>query len=336
MTSTNHEVRPEDLLRLRIPVGRPNPNTQCWILDSHRREVPVGAIGEVYIDGIGVGPGYMNDPVRTQEAFLPNPFDSARTIGKTLYRSGDLGRRLADGTVDLIGRIDSQLKIHGNRVEPGEIEAVLMRLDGVLHAAVAVHPDAMNEPRLDAYVVLETPRVDATRWLRGQIAGQLPAYMVPATVQTLDAMPLTITGKIDRRRLPLPLDRHLVTQIDNAETASTAIQHTIAAIWASVLGGGSAQHLDIHSNFFDLGGNSMRLIAVQAAIERELGQAPRVVDLFQHTTIASLAAHLDATRNGATTDATLFSSTESERVARRRQGRARRSPPPSHAGETHQ
>ncbi|MCM2540693.1 non-ribosomal peptide synthetase [Burkholderia glumae] len=290
MTSANHLVTRDDLRLPRLPVGPPNPNTQVRVLDAHRREVPVGTFGEVHIDGIGITRGYANDTGRTAEAFIPNPFAArADAHGPILYRTGDIGRRLDDGSIDLMGRTDAQVKIRGNRVEPGEVEAALGRMSGVEHAAVKVFEDADGQSQLAAYVVLGTAPDDPERALRRHLERELPSYMVPVSLQVIDAMPTTITGKIDRRRLPEPVVRTGSREVRHLPASAT--EAAIAQIWAHALG---HHDVDTRTSFFELGGNSMQLISVQAALLARFGRELPIVDLFRHPTVELLAAFLDA------------------------------------------
>ncbi|WP_024905423.1 non-ribosomal peptide synthetase [Robbsia andropogonis] len=317
MTSANHVVGHDDLLRPRIPVGRPNPNTLVWILDAHQREVPVGTFGEVYIDGIGITRGYANDPVRTREAFVPNPFATGRGYGPLLYRTGDVGRRLDDGSIDLMGRIDAQVKIRGNRVEPGEIEAALGRIPAVEHAAVKVFEDADGQPQLAAYVVLNASVDEPEYMLRRHLARELPAYMVPVSLQAIAAMPTTITGKIDRQRLPAP---RLQAAVPVSRRATTPTEVKVAAIWAEIL---VVPEVDTRTNFFELGGNSLRLIAVQAGVLTHFGLELPVVELFRYPTVELLASRIDARSgtqaapHGAGTE--VFSTSARRRIEQRKQ-----------------
>ncbi len=290
MTSANHLVTRDDLRLPRLPVGLPNPNTQVRILDVHRREVPVGTFGEVHIDGIGITHGYANDAGRTAEAFIPNPFAARPDAhGPILYRTGDIGRRLDDGGLDLMGRTDAQVKIRGNRVEPGEIEAALGRMGGVEHAAVKVFEDADGQLQLAAYVVLGTAPDDPERALRRHLERELPSYMVPVSLQVIDAMPTTITGKIDRRRLPEPVPR--VGTHPARHLPASPTEAGVAQIWAHALGHAD---IDTRTSFFELGGNSMQLISVQAALLAHFGRELPIVDLFRHPTVELLAGFIDA------------------------------------------
>ncbi|MEV0383888.1 amino acid adenylation domain-containing protein [Nonomuraea sp. NPDC050643] len=273
-----------------VVIGRPVPNSRAYVLDDRLRPVPVGVTGEIYVAGSGVGRGYANRPGLTAERFVADPFGAP---GERMYRTGDLGRYGADGAISYLGRVDTQVKLRGFRVELGEIETVLAAHPGVSVAAAAVRGD-----RLAVYAVAagaEPPATEVRAWL----ATRLPGYMVPDTVVFLNRLPLGTSGKIDRSRLPEPP----LTRPDLGRpyvAPSTATERRLAAIWTQALG---LPEVGRHDNFFDLGGNSIRLLAVLAAL-REHGQDGGVglVDLFRHPTVAALAAHLDTLSDSAAPD----------------------------------
>ncbi|HZM00907.1 MAG TPA: MupA/Atu3671 family FMN-dependent luciferase-like monooxygenase, partial [Planctomycetota bacterium] len=183
------------------PIGRPIANTVFYVLDERLAPLPVGAAGELFIGGDGVARGYLRRPDLDAERFLPDPH--APAPGARLYRTGDLVRCRPDGVFEFLGRTDQQLKLRGHRIEPGEIEALLMRQPGVAEAVVVAEPDASGDRRLAAYVVMRGARTDPER-LRERLAQQLPDYMVPARVAVLDRLPRTPNGKLDRRALSAP------------------------------------------------------------------------------------------------------------------------------------
>ena len=267
-----------------LPIGRPIANTRAYVLDQALNPVPIGVAGELYIGGAGVARGYLGHPAQTAARFVPDPFGAEP--GARLYRSGDLARRRADGDIEFIGRADGQAKLRGFRVEPGEVEAVLKQHAGLRDAAVAVRAEAAGD-RLVAYAVPEpgaAPHEGALATaLRAFLAERLPEYMLPSAFVLLPALPRTPGGKIDRRALPAP-------EIARPEAApaepQTPAQATLAAIWRQVLG---REHIGIHQNFFELGGDSILSIQVIArANQAGLRLAPR--QIFQHQTIAALAA----------------------------------------------
>ncbi|WP_345668759.1 amino acid adenylation domain-containing protein [Streptomyces similanensis] len=251
-----------------VPIGRPLPNMVMRILDHHLQPVPVGAVGELHVGGTGVARGYAGDPARTAERFLPDPYGPA---GSRLYRTGDLARWRTDGSVEFLGRIDNQVKIRGYRIELGEIRAALTASTEVTDAAVI----ATDDQRLIAYIVGDIPDLTDT----------LPDYMTPTTYIQLDALPLTPNGKLDHRALPTPDD----TDTADTHTAPrTPTEERIAAIWSKVLG---LETVGVEDSFFDLGGHSIKAIALVGALRAEGFQAA-VRDVFQHRTIANLAANL--------------------------------------------
>ncbi|MES2936877.1 MAG: non-ribosomal peptide synthase/polyketide synthase [Pseudomonadota bacterium] len=260
-------------------IGAPMANTRIHLLDEQLNPVPVGIAGELYIAGDGVARGYLGRAALTAERFLPEPF--APQPGQRMYRSGDLARWRADGTVEYLGRVDHQVKIRGFRVELGEIQSVLDRQPGVREALVLAREDAPGGARLVAYVCPDEGATLQPAALRAGLAQTLPEYMVPAHVMVLERMPLTPNGKIDRRALPAP-------ELQDAEgyaAPRTPLEHQLAALWAEVL---HLPRVGIHDNFFALGGHS--LLAVQL-IER-MRRADIPVDvrtLFSQPTIAALA-----------------------------------------------
>ncbi|MBV9773534.1 MAG: amino acid adenylation domain-containing protein, partial [Gemmatimonadetes bacterium] len=210
-----------------LPIGRPTGNVRLYVLDGSGEPTPVGVPGELYVGGEGVARGYLGRPGLTAERFVPDPFGGEP--GARLYRSGDRVRWLADGTVEFLGRMDTQVKLRGFRIEPGEIEAVLREHPGVRDAVVVVRADVQ---RLVAYVVAEEGAELERGALRGYVAGRVPEYMVPGAFVVLDALPLSVSGKVDRRALPAP------EQGSDGEYVAprTPAEEVLAAIWAEVLG----------------------------------------------------------------------------------------------------
>jgi amino acid adenylation domain-containing protein len=264
--SIHHPIGDVDPSWTSIPYGRPLANQSFRILDAHMRDVPVGVTGDLYIGGVGVARGYWRDPERTQAAFVDG-----------MYRTGDLGRYGPDGTIEFLGRADTQVKIRGYRVELGEIEAQLSRHPDVADCVVATRGERTNR-QLVAYIVLRN-EVD----LRAHLAGILPAYMVPTWFVTLDRLPLTANGKVDRARLPAP-----EAPTRPSATVETDTERAIAAIWAELL----ELPVGADDNFFSLGGHSLLAIKAVAQIRRSLGQPVAVMDLFKYQTVRELAAQI--------------------------------------------
>ena len=266
-----------------LPIGRPTAGALVYLLDREGEPVPVGVPGELHLGGLCLARGYLGRPETTAAAFVPNPFYSAP--GERLYATGDLAKWRADGAIEFVGRIDGQIKIRGFRVELGEIEAALHRLPGVREAAVIDREDAPGQKRLVAYFVAEpdTP-ADLPRTLRDRLAEALPAYMVPAAFVPLARLPLSPTGKVDRRALPAPPAE--ATTAEGYAPPRTEAEALLAGIWAEVLG---LSRVGIHDNYFALGGDSILSIQIVArAAEAGCRIAPR--QLFQHQTVAELAA----------------------------------------------
>jgi amino acid adenylation domain-containing protein/non-ribosomal peptide synthase protein (TIGR01720 family) len=266
----------------RPTVGRPIANMRAYIVDSELRPVPIGAPGELYLAGVQVARGYLNRPGLTAERFVPDPFGPP---GTRMYRTGDRARWTADGTIDYLGRADDQVKIRGHRIEPGEIETALQAHPDVVAAAVVARADD-GHARLVAYLVpAERKTLPSTSDLRAWLGQTLPEYMLPAAFVTLDALPLTPAGKLDRRALPAP---EYETGAGYAEPR-TAAERELAAIWAEVLGLGRVGR---HDSFFELGGDSILSIQVVSRARAALGVdiSPRA--LFTTPTIAGLAGTL--------------------------------------------
>lgn len=269
----------------RVPIGRPIQNTQLYILDHERRPVPIGVSGELYIGGAGVARGYLNRPKLTAEQFLPNPFHAES--GALLYKTGDLGRYLPDGNVDLVGRIDQQVKLRGYRIEPGEIEATLVRHATVREAVVITREEAAGEKRLVAYVLANQGQSLSTKELRSFLLETLPEYMVPSSIVVLEEFPLTSSGKIDRGALPalIALNGDEQQRKQTFIAPQNAVEHTLGEIWSSVL---KLERVGMNDNFFELGGDSVLAIQIIARA-RQAGLQLAPAQIFQYPTVARLA-----------------------------------------------
>ncbi|WP_133822061.1 non-ribosomal peptide synthetase, partial [Tahibacter aquaticus] len=282
--ATTHEITAVGDPRRSIPIGRPIGNTQVHILDAQGQPVPLGVAGELHIGGDGVARGYLNQPQLTAERFVADPF--SQVADARLYKTGDLGRWLADGTIEYRGRNDFQVKIRGFRIELGEIQAVLARHALVSEALVLAAGEG-NAKRLVAYIVTAAADDAALHEeLRTQLATQLPAYMLPSAFVSLARLPLTANGKIDRAALPLPEQQAAVFVAPQGE-----IETALAAIWSRVL---QLDAIGRDADFFALGGHSLLATRVTGEIARSLGKPLAVRALFEHPTLQRLAAHLDA------------------------------------------
>ncbi|MGW2048376.1 amino acid adenylation domain-containing protein [Streptomyces sp. NPDC001858] len=290
---THRVVTEDDLGRPVSPIGAPLPDLSVYILDRHGKPVPTGAVGEMYVGGEGVARGYLNRPELTRERFLDDPF--RRAPGARMYRTGDLARRLADGSLEYLGRNDDQVKVRGHRIEPGEISTRLGDHPGVSTCAVVVREDRPGSRRLVAYVVPAADRPEAE--LRGELdrlaRRVLPEYMLPDAYVFLPSLPLTTNGKLDRAALPAPDLDSYAQRDDRAYVApATATERTLATLWAQLLGF-DADRIGAQDNFFTLGGHSL-LVTVLVARLRDAGLHLTVRDLFSAPTLAALAARIDA------------------------------------------
>jgi amino acid adenylation domain-containing protein len=278
--------RPGDERKV-VPIGRPVANTQMHVLDGRLNLMPVGAPGELYIGGIQVGRGYVRRPELTAERFVPDPF--TQEAGARLYKTGDLARHLPDGAIEYLGRLDHQVKIRGQRIELGEIEEAL-RQDPEVESAVVLAQDVSGgDRRLVAYLshgAQGQPNVTA---LRNHLKASLPVHMVPSSFVFLDRLPLTPSGKVDRKALAR-LDGGQVAATKEFVAPRTKAELFIALLWREMLG---LEKVGVRDNFFDLGGHSLLAMRVLAAIEKETGQHlhPRAI-IFQ--TLEQIAASCEA------------------------------------------
>ncbi|SEL65288.1 non-ribosomal peptide synthase domain TIGR01720/amino acid adenylation domain-containing protein, partial [Nitrosovibrio tenuis] len=271
------------------PIGRPIANTSIHLLDSGLRPVPIGVPGEMYIGGDNLARGYLNRPELTAEKFVAGPgYPEVR-----LYRTSDLARYLPDGNIEFLGRLDHQVKVRGFRVEPGEVEAVLATHSAVREAAVVARQDEPGDRRLVAYVVPRTETRPTAGELRQYLQERLPEYMVPAAFVSLDRLPITPSGKTDRRALPAP-DRARPDLGRAPILARTEHEARIARIWAEVLG---LDTVGIEDNFFELGGHSLLATRVISRIRDAFGMEVPLRSLFELKTVAGLARKIDEVRH---------------------------------------
>jgi aryl carrier-like protein len=271
------------------PIGRPIANTQCYVLDRFLQPAPLGVAGELYIGGEGVTRGYLDQPDLTAAVFLPDPFGGR--MGARMYKSGDLVRWRAEGSLEFLGRVDQQVKIRGFRIELGEIEAALRRHPSIDECVVIAREDSPGMKRLAAYIVSCQPGLDPAA-LRAFLHERLPEYMVPAAIVFLPALPLMDQGKVDRKALPNP-DLLTGANEDSHVAPRTANEQLLAGIWAEIL---HRERIGVHDNFFEIGGDSIKSIQVIARANRA-GLTLTAKDLFQHQSVAELAAAAERSRS---------------------------------------
>ncbi|WP_193747035.1 non-ribosomal peptide synthetase, partial [Dickeya sp. NCPPB 3274] len=271
-----------------VSIGRPKANVRLYILDPQGHPVPVGVVGELHIGGVQVARGYLNRPELSAERFIPDPFLS--TPGACLYKTGDLGRWRADGTIDYLGRNDFQVKIRGFRIELGEIESCARNCAGVTDVIVMARPDQHHQPRLIAWF---TGHAEVAG-LHTHLAAQLPVHMLPGAYIHVDTLPLTPNGKVDRKALPDPTERDVVRT--EYEAPQGELEQLLAALWQDLLG---IEHVGRQDHFFALGGHSLLVITLLERLRRA-GYTLSVSELFKQPTLAALAAALTKT---ITTDA---------------------------------
>jgi amino acid adenylation domain-containing protein len=279
-----HTMHPGEPVPEPIPIGSPISNTQVYILDEQLRPVPPGTAGELYAAGDGLARGYLNNPETTNQKFLRNPF--AADSDERIYRTGDLARWRSDGLIEFLGRADNQIKIHGHRVEPGEIEITLAAHERVKQTCVVSHPSGNGPMRLVAYYISSDSGLKEAE-LRSFLAGKLPEFMIPALFIPVKSLPLTPNGKVDRAAL---IALGMPARTDAAMgIAATRLEQTIIDIWRKSLG---TDQFGVTDNFFDLGGDSLLLVGVHASLEKALQSVIPITDLFEFTTVQSLAHHL--------------------------------------------
>ncbi|GLX14823.1 non-ribosomal peptide synthetase [Pseudomonas straminea] len=260
-----------------LPIGGPVANTHLYVLDAHDQPVPQGVVGQLHIGGAGVTRGYRNLPEAQAERFIASPF----VAGERLYRSGDLVRQHADGSLEFLGRNDDQVKLHGLRIELGEIQAALAQCDGVEDAVVMVRDDGPGGQRLVSYY---TGTPSGTEVLREALRNRLPDYMLPAFYLHLQSLPLSPNGKLDRQALPAPGSEALPARIHEAPQGE--LEELLADLWRELLG---VEAVSRHDNFFELGGHSLLAISLTARLRQE-GIEADVRALFEQPTLAGYAA----------------------------------------------
>ncbi|MBT2375191.1 non-ribosomal peptide synthetase [Pseudomonas fluorescens] len=270
-----------------LPIGTPTDNNRLYLLDGALELVPQGAVGELCVAGTGVGRGYVSDPLRTAQVFVPNPFGGA---GERLYRTGDLARRRTDGVLEYVGRIDHQVKIRGYRIELGEIEARLHEQPEVRDAAVGVQ-DGVNGKHLVGYLVAADETLNSGERLdriKQRLRAELPEYMVPLHWLWLDRLPLNANGKLDRKALPALEIGQLHSQAYLAPR--NALEQTLVDIWAEVL---KVERVGVQDNFFELGGHSLLATQIASRVQKTLQRDVPLRAMFECSTVAELAEYID-------------------------------------------
>ena len=280
-TASGGAVGPNDSAT--VPIGRPIANTRIYILDERGQPVPIGVSGELYIGGAGLASGYLNQPERTEERFVSDPF----VVGEKMYRTGDRARYLSKGNVEFLGRIDDQVKIRGFRVEPGEVESVLRRHPNVREAVVLVTEDNQGAKRLVGYYVASLSDNATGTIFREYLSENLPDYMVPASLTALAELPLTPNGKIDRKAL---LAQEGTAAAPAYEAARNPTEEKLTEIWTQVL---KVERVGIHEDFFALGGHSLLMTQILARIRSSFQVQLALHTLFDNPTIATLATVID-------------------------------------------
>jgi amino acid adenylation domain-containing protein len=280
-------------------IGKPISNTQIYILDSGLQPAPLGVSGEIYIGGANVARGYLNRPGLTAQRFIADPFGT--NPDARLYKTGDLGRWLADGTIEYLGRNDDQVKIRGYRIELGEIEAVLHKHIHVQEAVVIAREDVPGAQRLIAYVTRAGAIAPSIRELQTAVRAELPEFMVPSAFVVLDNLPLSPNGKLDRRALPAPsLEAHVSREF---EPPVTATERELATIWQAALG---VERVGRTDNFFELGGHSLMAMKLVSSIAQRLHVQLPVVVVFRFPTVCKMAERIESLRTQAKTGTVQF------------------------------
>jgi amino acid adenylation domain-containing protein len=283
----HHDCRPNQRLRS-VPIGRPIHNSKIYILDTQMNPVPVGITGELYIGGEILAKGYLNKPEVTSEKFVPDPF--ADTPGAKMFKTGDLARYLSNGEIEFRGRMDSQVKVRGYRVELGEIEHSLNRHPNVQHAIAIVREDEENDVRVVAYLLYRDKKGPGNSELRDYLKQKLPDYMIPSSFVKLDSIPLLPNNKINIKALPKPeFKKNLDADLERIY--SDNYEKILARIWEEVLG---TEKFGPSDNFFDVGGHSLLIVKLRSQIKDRMGIELSNIELFQYANIRSLARHLAA------------------------------------------
>ncbi|MCR8966025.1 non-ribosomal peptide synthetase [Brevibacillus laterosporus] len=270
----------------KIPIGKTVQNLAIYIVDDYLKLCPIGIKGEIVVAGIGVGRGYINDEEKTKKAFTINPY--AREKNERLYKTGDLGRWLPDGTIEYLGRLDYQVKIRGNRIELGEIESIINQQDSIKEAVVLVRGEDIERQYLCAYMVVQNVDIQV---IKNSLKNKLPEYMIPTSYVLLDKMPLTSNGKVDRQAL---LSMEGIREDSTKIPPRNFYDNTIVQIWKDVL---KLEEIYIQDDFFEIGGSSINIIQVANRIKQELAVEVTFADLMVYKTVLELSEYLAQKEN---------------------------------------
>jgi amino acid adenylation domain-containing protein len=284
---TYKEILPADIQANISNIGIPIPTTSIYLLNSRLKPVPYGVVGEIFVGGEGVARGYLYNPELTQQRFIAHPFNQ----NERLYRTGDLGRWINDGEIEYIGRSDQQVKIHGFRIERGEIETHIRKFLDVIDAIVLPMEDTQGELALCSYVVMKQSLhpEEVIPALRAHLKQHLPVHMLPAFIVPISKLPLTEHGKLDKAALPDP--KHFTDLGERYVPPRNQLERQLVDIWAEVLNL-PREKIGIHSRFFDLGGNSFNVLELHNRVQVALDKLISVLDYFQYPTISSFIEHI--------------------------------------------
>ncbi len=288
-----------NLNKRELSIGKPIANTKIYILDKNHQPVPLGAVGELCIGGIGLARGYLNQEELSKERFIENPFMSQedKQLGKNLrlYLTGDLAQYLPDGNIVYVGRMDHQVKLRGYRIELGEIESVLCLQPDIKKAVAVIREDIPKQKRLVAYFVLQNKNilegVEKVNWLNRlhqRLEQLLPDYMIPSAFMILEEWPLTMTGKLARHNLPIP---DMYSHVEPYVSPQTELEKQLTDIWSELFG---IVEIGTHDNFFRIGGHSLLALRLVRLIEKKLGKKISLANVFKYSTIKSLSDFLYA------------------------------------------
>jgi len=283
ITELGEQLGEQGRARRLPPIGRPTTNVTTYVLDEELRPLPPGLVGELCIAGVSLSAGYLGRPEATAEKWITNPIDPARH--PVMYRTGDLARYWPDGSIEIVGRTDNQVKVRGNRVHLGEIEVVLTTLPGVSQAAVLARQDGQGDVQLTAYIEPGLEPAPSVRDIRRSLAQRLPSFMVPA-VYVIGGLPTSTNGKIDRAALPEPPRSR--PELDTPYQAPAGeLEESLLGLWTKVL---ELDGVGVHDNFFDMGGDSLRAARLTELVRRQFEVDIEIVDLFDEPTVVKMAA----------------------------------------------